>query len=302
MFKILCFGSLNLDYVYQVEHLVAPAETLSAVSRAVFPGGKGLNQAVAAARAGACVYQAGAVGADGALLLETLASAGVRTEYVRQHELPTGHAIIEVDRHGENAILLYGGANQSLERSEIDETLQHFAKGDLLLVQNETNELEYLIRSAVQHGLKVALNVSPFAPELIKLPLELCSYLLVNEVEGAALSGLRQDEDGEKLITALAERYPHSLVILTLGARGSWCKAQGQSAVFCRSCKVKAVDTTAAGDTYTGYILTALMEGQGLEEAMQLASCAAALAVTRQGAAPSIPHRAEVTARLRERP
>ena len=295
MAKILNFGSLNIDNVYSVDHMLQPGETEPSFKREIFPGGKGLNQSVAASKAGAEVYHAGAVGLqDGQMLLDVLKDAGVNADFVRHHDVATGHTVIMVDKKGQNSILLYGGANQSIKRDEVDDTLNHFGKGDILILQNEINELEYIMRAGYKKGMRIVFNVSPFNEKLLELPLELCSYLFVNEVEGAGIGGISSDSPADVLIESISKKLPATNIVLTLGTRGSVFKAPNADAVYFGCYKVNAVDTTGSGDTYTGYLVHALADGEDIKVAMKQASCAAAISVTRKGAATSIPKMSEV--------
>lgn len=294
--KVLCFGSLNIDYTYAVDHFVGAGETLSSASMQVFSGGKGLNQSIALAKAGAEVSLAGAIGTDGAFLLDTAAASGVDTSLVRiLDEVHTGHAIIQRDAGGGNCILLYGGANRSITKELIDDVLSHFDAGDCLVLQNEINELAYLMEAAKSHGLRVVLNPSPMNEAILALPLSQVDLFLLNEVEAAQLSGCKSTEmtDGEAVLKALRERFPSAAIVLTLGEHGSWY-ADGSEIVYQPAIRVAAVDTTAAGDTYEGFFLASLLRGESVQHSMQLAAKAAAIAVTRHGAAPSIPTRSEV--------
>lgn len=188
--KVLNFGSLNMDHVYQVQHFVSPGETLSSTKLQHFCGGKGLNQSIALARAGANVYHAGAIGMDGLQLKKQLEEDGADTSFLQiREELETGHAIIQVDETGQNCIILYGGANQSITGMQVDETLKHFEKGDIILLQNEINELKYIMEKAYQKGLRIFLNPSPCDEKIMELPLELVDTLLLNEVEGEQITG-----------------------------------------------------------------------------------------------------------------
>ena len=247
--KVLCVGSLNLDYTYQVDHFVRPGETLAARARSVHCGGKGLNQSIAAAKAGLQVWHAGLVGTGGAPLLDALQRYGVDTGLIRALDQPCGHTVIQVTEAGENCILLYGGTNTCLTESFVDETLCRFAPGDVLLLQNEVNGIPYLIRQAVRRGLRVAFNAAPMAPEVADYPLELLSWLVINEGEGAALAGTQAPAD---ILDRLAQRCPATQLLLTLGAGGSVCRAGGET-WSCGVFPVRPVDTTAAGDTFLGY-------------------------------------------------
>ncbi|MGN0908069.1 MAG: PfkB family carbohydrate kinase, partial [Succinivibrio sp.] len=222
--------------------------------------------------------------------------AGVRLDYLRSHGVPTGHTVIQVDPSGQNSIILFAGANRSLRDDEIDETFEHFGKGDLLVLQNEVNGLERMMRLAASRGMKTAFNVSPFTSDLLDLPLDLCSFLLVNEIEGGAIASMDPSSDPQELIDGIRRRVPECTVVLTLGTRGSVLSMPGRELLKCGCCKVKAVDTTGSGDTYTGFLLTMLMKGESPERAMHVAAAAAAISVTRPGAACSIPSLEEVLA------
>lgn len=294
--SVLNFGSLNIDYVYGVEHFVSAGETIASTSREVFAGGKGLNQSVAFAKAGCSVYHAGAIGKfDGEILLNVLKKAGVDISNIQLREdVTSGHTVIQVDKNGQNCILLYGGANQSLQKDHIKQVLSKFTVGDLLMLQNEVTNLDYMMEEASARGIQIAFNVSPFCPALLNLPLHLCSYLLVNEVEAAGIAQCSPNEKPEKLLAALEKHLPDVNIVLTLGARGSIFKPVGSDPLYQGIFKVQAIDTTASGDTYTGFLLGSLLQGKNAKEALKIAACAAAVAVTRKGAAPSIPSLQEV--------
>lgn len=289
--KVLCFGSLNIDYTYKVDHFVKKGETLSSESLQVFSGGKGLNQSIALAKAGVETYHAGAVGEDGGFLLKELEDAGVNTECVEVlREVRTGNAIIQNDREGDNCILLYGGANQAITKKQVDKVLERFESGDFIVLQNEINELAYIVEKAHQRGMKIVLNPSPMNDKIRNLPLEYVNYFLLNEIEAGQILGqdTSAEFEGEKLAGALLRKFPEAAIVLTLGGDGSVymdAKETVPQSVY----KVKAVDTTAAGDTFTGFFIGGILRGLSVSEAMDLASRAAAIAVTRRGAAPSIP-------------
>lgn len=283
--KIYNLGSLNLDYVYAVDHFVTAGETLSSDALAVLPGGKGLNQSVALARAGAAVIQGAVVGDQGDLLMETLAGAGVDISRIRHQAGSCGHAIIQVNRNGQNCILLFPGTNACVDEKYIEEFLADAEEGDILLLQNEISGLEIAFETACAKGMRIAFNPSPFRTELLQLPLSCVTWWFCNEIEGAMLLGT---EDPEEMARIFVQRFPQSCLILTLGKSGSmlireWCTIR-QPAY-----RVAAVDTTAAGDTFTGYFLATLTAGMGEAKAMEMASKASALAVTKPGAAASIP-------------
>lgn len=288
--KILNFGSLNIDYVYSVGHMVQAGETLASDALNVYCGGKGLNQSVAVARAGAKVWHAGLIGAEGSMLVQVCKESGVNTDLIQTTEGKSGHTIIQVDCSGQNSILLYGGANQQITLEYVDLVLKNFAKEDVLLLQNEISCLPYIIDQAYQKGMRIVLNPSPFNEKLKACNLTKVSMFILNEVEGEQMTGT---SDQEKMLSRMSELYPDSEVILTLGQKGSVYYFNGKK-VYQKIYSVKAVDTTAAGDTYTGYYLAAVSGGKSVEEALDLAAKASAIAVTRSGAVPSIPKLEEV--------
>ena len=291
--KILNFGSLNIDYVYRVAHILQPGETLKAGEMEVFPGGKGLNQSIAAARAGAEVYHAGMVGADdGGFLLDVCRENHVNTDYIRTAEGKSGHTIIQVDDNAQNSILLYGGGNRKITEDFIREVLAGFGKGDILVLQNEINLLDVVIDRAYEKGMKIVLNPSPFDEGLDGCDLSKVSVFLVNEIEAGLLAG-ENGEDGAKLVDKILKKYPEAQAVVTMGAQGAFY-GQGSFRHFQRSFPVKAVDTTAAGDTFTGYFVYGMMKGEAIEVIMERAAMAAAVAVSRKGAVPSIPKREEI--------
>lgn len=288
--RILNFGSLNIDHVYKVDNFVRPGETISAKGYSIFCGGKGLNQSIAAAKAGAEVFHAGKVGRDGFKLIEKLKSFGVDISRVQIGDDPTGHAIIQVDSKGQNCIIIHGGSNRTIAECEMDQSLAGFGEGDVLLLQNEINGIPSIMRKAKDKGMWIAMNPAPMGREVHEYPMELVDIFIINEIEGAELSGRQNDTD---IIDELSHRYPNSTILLTLGSRGAVCLSGGETfhqGVY----DVNAVDTTAAGDTFSGYFLAALLEGREVGEAMKLAAKASAICVSRPGASDSIPFRDEV--------
>ncbi len=292
MSRILSYGSLNLDYVYHVPHFVAPGETLSPTGRDLNCGGKGLNQSIAAARAGGTVFHAGKIGRDGRLLADALEDSGVDVSLLSESQGPNGHAIIQVEPGGQNCILLYGGSNREITREETDRALEAFGPGDYLVLQNEINGLDYIMEQAARRGVSIVFNPSPIDGTISSLPLELVSLLVFNEIEGAALAGC---QDEEEILNRLRSRWPDCRLLLTLGSRGC-VYDDGVSRLRQGIYQVKAVDTTAAGDTFTGYFVACLAAGMNPGQCLDLAARASAIAVSRPGAAPSIPTMAEVAA------
>ena len=294
--KALNFGSLNLDYVYNVPHFVQPGETLSAASQSVFPGGKGLNQSVAFAKAGAVIYHAGCVGQGGAMLEQVLKDSGVNVDYLAAVKELQGNAVIQVNPEGQNCILLFGGSNQCVTDTQIESTLSHFDAGDYLILQNEVNALARIVDAGHARGMRIILNPSPYNEIINSVDLSKISWLLMNEVEAEQLSG---SDDPEEAWKKIHEGYPGLSVLITLGSQGSMAFS-GSETVHQDAFPVKAVDTTAAGDTFTGYFVTGLMENLPLAECLRRASMASSISVTRPGAASSIPSREEVDQRLSE--
>lgn len=291
---ILNFGSLNIDDVYSVEHFVRPGETISPLSYEQFPGGKGLNQSVALACAGAEIYHAGLIGSDGLFLKELLISRGVRTDFLQEQNAPNGRAIIQVDRSGQNCIILYGGTNRQITTDRIEAVFSHFGVGDWLLLQNELNCTKALIEAGKHRGMTVVFNPSPFDEQVLKLPLHLVDWFFVNEIEGAALS---DESEPERILDGIRARYPKSKTVLTLGKDGAMAD-DGEERAFHGIFDTKVVDTTAAGDTFTGFFLAAISAGKPLKQALKEASAASALTVSVKGASVSIPERKTVEAFL----
>lgn len=320
--KVLVFGSMNIDYVYRVDHFVKKGETLTSKSLAVFPGGKGVNQSIAFAKAGLEVYIAGQIGEDGRFLLETLDAAGVNHDGVRiTAEERTGNAIIQNDDAGDNCILAFPGANFRITEEMIDAVLAGFEAGDYLVLQNEINSVEEIAEKASEKGMIVVLNPSPVNERITPELLASADWLFVNEVEAAqivesaatgdvtaaAVQETAADQeigeedredaaaDNEVLRATLQKQFPGKHIVLTLGEQGADYLYDGicfHQDIF----PVKVVDTTAAGDTFTGYFLAGWMRGRAPQECLRLAARASAIAVSRPGAAPSIPEAAELSA------
>jgi len=286
---------LKKDDVKKVD-FVKKGETLSAKELNVYTGGKGLNQSIALARAGVETYQAGAIGTDGMFLLEQLKEAGVKTDLVKiLGDVRTGNAIIQNDDEGDNCIVLFGGANQAITKEQVDEVFKDFTNEDYLLIQNEINELSYIVEKAKEEGMKIILNPSPMNEKIMKLPLDQIDYFILNEIEAMQILEMDKPEeiDGKYIASLLHERFKDATIVLTLGSEGSVCISDDEyveQSIY----KVKAIDTTAAGDTYTGYFIAGILNGKTIKESMDIASKASAIAVTRQGAAPSIPVLEEV--------
>jgi ribokinase len=290
-FEVLNFGSLNIDHVYRVPHFVRPGETLTCSGYAVFAGGKGLNQSIALARAGVTTAHAGKIGPDGEFLLRTLQENGIDTSFVLRENLASGNAIIQVDRNGQNAILLDPGANHAVSETDIRHILQQIPPKTVLMLQNEISHIPALITEAKKRGLTVAFNPAPCGPEVTEYPLDQVDILFVNEIEGAQLAGT--DGDETLICDRLAARYPNSEIVMTLGGAGA-VYVRGTERLRVSSPEVKVVDTTSAGDTFIGYFIASRLRGYGVRKCMECAALAGSIAVSRAGAAASIPVAEEI--------
>ncbi len=281
-------GSINIDNFYEVPHLPAPGETLAAVSYGFGLGGKGANMSVAAARAAARVSHIGAIGAGGRWTRDRLMEYGVDTPHIAEIEVPTGHANIVVDQAGENSIVLFQGANVHLSEAIIGAALSEASHRDFLLMQNETNGQEYAAATAQSLGLRVAYAAAPFEASAIERLLGRIDLLVLNEVEAAQLE-------------AATGKTPDTLgvadVVITLGANGcKWVSNTGEK--HFDAYPAEALDTTGAGDTFTGYLVAGLDRGMEMEAAIDLALKAGALMVMRRGTADVIPDLKEIQDRF----
>jgi ribokinase len=288
---ILNFGSLNIDHVYTVDHFVRAGETLASQSRQTFSGGKGLNQSIALANAGMTTYHAGCIGTDGESLLTLLCDYNVDTRYIHKTDTPSGHAIIQVEPNGQNCILLFGGANQAVTKEHIDKTLADFTRyGSHIILQNEIAHGPYIAQKAEEHGLSVIFNPSPANDTIHDILRHKIDYLILNEVEAQTISAASGTHEQ---IAALRARFPRTTLVLTLGKNGviyTSPTTQERHGIY----QTPVVDTTAAGDTFTGFFVASLIRGDPPQESLRIASQAASLAVSRHGAAPSIPTLEEV--------
>ena len=288
--KAAVIGSVNIDYVYQMEHFIRPGETAPCRKLTIGCGGKGLNQSVALARAGMETYHVGIRGQEGGFLAEKLAEKGVDTRFLSIGSGSNGHAIIQVDENGQNCIILHGGTNRQFTEEFVDEALAHFAPGDIAVLQNEINLIPYIIGRCHEKGMRVAFNAAPYDDAIRSYPLDKVDWLIVNEVEGGGLSGRT---DYEQIADELVRLYPHTGVMLTMGKSGCIYRSRTQS-FRSPACRVQAVDTTAAGDTFIGYFVRGILLGLPVPDILRLATAASALSVMRPGAADSVPEYDEV--------
>lgn len=288
--KILNFGSLNIDIFFRVENIVKPGETISAKSIEKRPGGKGLNQSVALSKSFENVYHAGSVGDDGVFLIDYLKSENINTKYIKKSDKLTGNAIIQVDDKGENSIVLYKGANFDNDKKFIDEVLKDFSKDDILLLQNEISSMKYLIDKAYEKGMKIVLNPSPITDEIKEFDFNKIDLLLVNEIEAKDIAN---KDNIDESINYFMATYPNINLIVTLGSKGSIFVNKNEK-IKQEGIKVESVDSTGAGDTFTGFFVSYFYQGKNVRDCLKFASLASALSVTKSGASISIPSLCDV--------
>jgi ribokinase len=288
--KVLNFGSINIDHVYGLDDFVTAGQTVPSTSLSVGLGGKGANQSVALARAGANVAHLGRLSCDDDWAIGELNRAGVDTKCIDLVAEPSGHAIIQLDQNGENAIILHGGANQGFTLPELQATFSQLLPDDFVVMQNECNLLGESFKLAHQHELLIAFNPAPFTPDVLELPLELVNLLIVNEGESQQLSAKQKMSEVEQ---SLLDRFPNTHIVITLGERGAVALSEGQR-FTAHVMADNVVDTTAAGDTFIGFYLAALLREMAIPEALHQACEAAAISVSRMGAISSIPRKEEL--------
>jgi ribokinase len=291
--KILVFGSLNIDLIFSVDHIVQPGETIGSASLTKSAGGKGANQAAALAKAGMEVCMAGKTGEDGEFLLKLLRSYGVDTDCVSRYGGATGQAIIQLDKNRQNAIVLFAGGNGHITSDEIKGTLEKFGKGDTILLQNEVVRLAEIMETARERGLRICLNPSPCDKTVETLPLQLVDLFFVNELEGAALASLPVAAPPPRILDRLVERFPAAEIILTAGKGGAYYGFRGAREKG-DIIDLPVADTTGAGDAFTGYFIAARAKNFSAAESLAIACKAASIAVSRMGAMEAIPFGSEV--------
>lgn len=283
--RIYNLGSLNIDYVYAMNDFVRPGETVSSLKLDINAGGKGLNQSVALAKAGVNVIHGGIIGKDGVFLKDLLKEYGADVSRIKTSDTKTGHAIIQVNKDGQNCIILYNGANHTVTPEYAENFLFDANKGDILLLQNEISCIKDIFLIAHKKGMKIAFNPSPFNKEILNLPLQYVNWWFLNEIEGEEITG---ESDCNRIADQLINRFPESNIILTLGKNG--CIFKNKSITFKQPIiETNVVDTTAAGDTFTGYFLSQIINGKDAKTAILTATKASSVTVSRKGAAGSIP-------------
>jgi len=291
--KILVYGSLNIDLIFTVDHIARPGETISSGALERSAGGKGANQAAALAKAGMDVYMAGKIGADGRFLLDLLGSYGANTGKVAIYPGATGQALIQLDHGGQNSIILYAGGNGEIREEEISRVLETFGPDDVVLLQNEIPHVGTIMKKARERGMKVFFNPSPYNERIGKLPLDLVDIFFVNEIEAAELAALPGDTPLPAILDRLVERFPAAEIILTAGRDGAYY-GYGKLREKAEIIELPVVDTTGAGDTFTGYYIAARERKLSVSAALNLACKAACIAVSRKGAMQSMPFKEEV--------
>lgn len=292
--NILNFGSCNIDYVYSLQHFVSAGETVSAEKLTEHAGGKGLNQSIAAALAGAKIFHAGNIGRDGLALKELLENKGVNTKFLNVTDERTGHAIIQLDESGENCIIVHSGANGLIDKSQIDDIIEYFGTDDICMLQNETPCVDYIIRSARKKRMTVVWNPSPINNKIDKENILLCNYVILNKTEGLELTGVNT---AGMILNKLTEEYPNTRFVLTLGDKGS-IFGYGNNRIKQNAFKTNPIDTTGAGDTFAGYFVAGLSNGKSIQETLLYSSAAASIATETLGAANSIPSLITVEKRM----
>ncbi len=295
--KVLNFGSCNIDYVYLLSHFVNSGETTNAHNMAQSLGGKGFNQSIAIAKSGEKVYHVGNIGQDGAAFRSELEKLNINVDFLKTVDAPTGHAIIQVNDKGENCIIIYSGANFCVTEDFVDDVISNFEKDDIIVLQNEINNLEYIVSAAYKKGMKICLNPSPFNDVIETLDFNKLYAIFINEVEGYQLTGKKIPKE---ILSCLGEKYNNLKIVLTLGSKGSmYYSPATEEEYICPAFNVKVEDTTSAGDTFLGYFIYGLINELNIEEVLKIASVASALAVSKKGSSNSIPEISEVKKALK---
>lgn len=285
--KFINFGSMHIDYIYNVKDIAKTRETVNAVDHITNVGGKGLNQSVALARAGAKVSHVGLVGKDGADLKSMLIDNHISTDYVEcLDNQPSGHAVIQVNSEGDNTILIFGGTNQQYTPELIEKALAASDPDDIVLVQNQINDVPRIIEQAKKHQLKIIFNLAPASQNMAYYPLEYVDVFVLNQNQGNILT---RQEKPDAILATLQRRYPQAAFVLTMGQKGVKF-VDNHRRLTIPAERIAATDTNAGGDTFVGYFLARWHLGDTIEHSLELACRAAALCITRKGAATSIPY------------
>ena len=283
--KILNFGSINKDFFYSVNDFVRPGETISSNRYDIKIGGKGLNQSVGISKAGVKVYHAGIINKEDTFIIDKLKSWKINCDNILLSDNPTGHAIIQVNKKGENSIIIHGGANHDFNLKSIKSILSKFETGDVLLLQNEINNIDEIIDRAHYKKMKIIFNPAPFNNDILKYDLNKINTLILNQSEG---EGLSNEKIPDKILKVLNNNFKNTEIILTLGEKGSLYSYKDEL-IKIRAHDVKTVDTTGAGDTFIGYYVAGFASKMNKKDNLKRASEAAALTTIKLGGAESIP-------------
>lgn len=289
--KILNFGSINIDHTYYLPHLVQPGETISSTNFDKNIGGKGLNQSISMAKAGLKVYHAGIISkTEKDFIFNEINKFDINTDFIKSIDGDNGHAIIQVDQYGQNCIILYPGTNYKITKEYIDTVLAYFEKGDFCVLQNEISNLDYIVKKCCEKQIKIILNPSPWTDKLkqiLNYPIE---YIILNEVEAMQLS---KSSEPTKILEYFKTAYPDIKVVLTLGKDGVIYQDK-HTKLFHPIFNVPVVDTTAAGDTFTGYFIYGICNNLPIKDTLKMCCASCAITVSRKGATCSIPLKHEV--------
>lgn len=289
--KILNFGSINIDHTYSLPHFVQAGETISSTNFEKNIGGKGLNQSISMAKAGLEVYHAGVISnQEKDFVFNEINKYNIKTDYIKYSNNPNGHAVIQVEESGQNCIILYSGTNGEVTKEYIDEVFNNFEKGDFCVLQNEISNLDYIFKKCSEKEMKIIFNPSPWTEKLKELFKYHIEYILVNEVEAMQISGFKEPE---KSLEFFKNTYPNMKVVLTLGKDGVIYQDK-ENKIHHPIFDIPVVDTTAAGDTFTGYFIYGICNNMDIKDILRLCSAASAIAVSRKGATCSIPLKHEV--------
>lgn len=283
--KILNFGSINKDFFYSVNDFVRPGETISSNTYEIKIGGKGLNQSVAISKAGIKVYHAGIINEDDIFIIDQLKSWKINCDNILLSNNPTGHAIIQVNKKGENSIIIHGGANHDFNLKSILSILSKFKSGDILLLQNEINNIEEIIDRAYHKKMRIIFNPAPFNKKILSFDLNKINTLILNQSEGEGLSNKRNSKE---ILKNLNNNFKNTEIILTLGENGSLYSFRDKL-IEIKAHNVKTIDTTGAGDTFIGYYVAGVASKMNKKDNLERASMAAAITTTKLGGAESIP-------------
>ena len=272
---IFNFGSIVIDNFYKTPRIPIPGESIRAESFKKGLGGKGANQSIAAKKAGSDVFHIGAVGSDGSQQLELMKKYGIDINNVNLSNVNTGHANITIDPSGENAITFYAGANDTQTLERIEKGFDNAKPNDICLLQNEVNLVLEAAKIAKSRKMKVIYSAAPFDVSHVRKVINFIDLLVVNETEHA-------------LLLKAFGKYFQKPLLITYGSKGS-CYISDDDNLRVQAPKVQPVDTTGAGDTYLGYFASTLDQKKSVQEAMEIASFAAALQVTQYGTSEAIP-------------